>query len=70
MNAPDRRARGQGVALALASLYAPHRLGRASGLAPGEKTAPLPGDEIVPDPLWQSTRAITIDAPPEELWPP
>lgn len=64
-----RRARGQRVALALASLYALHRLGRASGLAPGEETAALPGDEIVPDPLWQSTRAITIDAPPEEVWP-
>ena len=30
---------------------------------------PLPGDEIVPRPLWASTRAITIDAPPEQVWP-
>jgi hypothetical protein len=69
MNAPERRAHGQRVVLALASLYALHRLGRASGLASGEETAALPGDEIVPDPLWQSTRAITIDAPPEQVWP-
>ena len=29
----------------------------------------LPGDAIVVEPMWQSTRAITIDAPPEEVWP-
>ena len=29
----------------------------------------LPGDEEVPEPDWQSTRAITIDAPPERVWP-
>jgi hypothetical protein len=45
------------------------RLGRGSGLAPGEATDALPGDEIVTDPMWQSTRAITIKAPPEQVWP-
>lgn len=34
-----------------------------------EATEPLPGDEIVPNPRFQSTRAITIDAPPERVWP-
>ncbi len=29
----------------------------------------LPGDEIVSNPMWQSTRAITIAAPPEQVWP-
>lgn len=57
------------TAAALAGLYALHRLGRRSGLAPGEATGALPGDELVAQPGWQSTRAITIDAPPERVWP-
>jgi hypothetical protein len=28
-----------------------------------------PGDELVPDPAFESTRAITIDAPAEAVWP-
>ena len=34
-----------------------------------ELREPLPGDELVPDPAFQSTRAVTIDAPPEAVWP-
>jgi hypothetical protein len=34
-----------------------------------EATEPLPGDDLVPHPSVQSTRAITIDAPPERVWP-
>lgn len=29
----------------------------------------MPGDELIPDPMLNSTRAITIDAPPEAIWP-
>jgi Polyketide cyclase / dehydrase and lipid transport len=29
----------------------------------------LPGDEIVPRPSWQSTRAIDVAAPVEQVWP-
>jgi hypothetical protein len=29
----------------------------------------MPGDELVPRPKITSTRAITIDAPPREVWP-
>ena len=29
----------------------------------------LPGDELTPPPVEQNTRAITIAAPPEEVWP-
>src|SRR3712207_1932538 len=29
----------------------------------------LPGDELVPQPTFQSTRAITIAATPEQIWP-
>ena len=29
----------------------------------------MPGDELVPEPDLQSTRAVTIDAPPAAVWP-
>ena len=34
-----------------------------------ERSTPLPGDELVPDPGIQTTRAVTIDAPVDEVWP-
>jgi hypothetical protein len=39
------------------------------GATAEEAADPLPGDELVPDPLMQSTRAIGIDAPRAEVWP-
>ena len=35
----------------------------------GESQRRLPGDDLIPRPNAQSTRAITIDAPPEAVWP-
>ena len=34
-----------------------------------EQRRPLPVDDLVPDALFTSTHAITIDAPPEQVWP-
>jgi hypothetical protein len=34
-----------------------------------ELTKPLPGDELVEHPAVQSTRAVTVEAPPEAVWP-
>jgi hypothetical protein len=34
-----------------------------------EVAAPMPGDEQLHRPAYRSTRAITIDAPPERVWP-
>jgi hypothetical protein len=51
------------------SWLAVRRLGRVSGATDLEVEAPLPGDEIVAHPLWESTRAITVDVPAEEVWP-
>lgn len=34
-----------------------------------EIEADLPGDDLVPDPTTTTTRAITIDAVPEAIWP-
>jgi hypothetical protein len=39
------------------------------GTVPGEIRASLPGDEIVPNAVGQETRAITIAAPIERVWP-
>ena len=39
------------------------------GATESEATAPLPGDEQVPDPAGQTTRAVTIDAPVDDVWP-
>ncbi|MBZ4420241.1 hypothetical protein [Myxococcus sp. RHSTA-1-4] len=39
------------------------------GANPAEVTRALPGDGIVPNPVGGSTRAITIDARPEDVWP-
>jgi hypothetical protein len=38
------------------------------GASPSEACEPLPGDDLVPAPRIQSTRAITIDAPAQSVW--
>ena len=38
------------------------------GASPAEAAMPLAGDEMIPNPTMQSTRAITIQAPPEKVW--
>jgi hypothetical protein len=39
------------------------------GLTNGEVGRSLPGDDLVPIPKVEYTQAITIEAPPEEVWP-
>ena len=39
------------------------------GATDAESTEPLPGDELVPDPDLMATRAITIHANVENVWP-
>src|SRR5215207_8825247 len=39
------------------------------GAMPDEVSRPLPGDDLVTRPTFNATRAISIDAPPEEIWP-
>jgi hypothetical protein len=45
------------------------RFWRTWGVDPKEATRPLAGDEIVPTPTAVETRGITIDAPPQAVWP-
>lgn len=39
------------------------------GATDAEVRASLPGDELVPSPRAQSTWAVTIEAPPDAVWP-
>jgi hypothetical protein len=34
-----------------------------------ESTTPMPGDDLIPNPLTTTTRAIRINAPVEKVWP-
>jgi hypothetical protein len=42
---------------------------RRWGTTRAEARRPLPGDALVPRPDYETTRAITIEAPPEAVWP-
>ncbi len=50
-----------------APLY--RRWHRHWGATPSEISASVPGDELLPHAQFRSTRAITIDAPPDAVWP-
>ncbi len=39
------------------------------GATDAERTAPMPGDEIVGGARYRTTRAVTVEAPPEQVWP-
>ncbi|MGZ5398388.1 MAG: hypothetical protein ACXWDM_00145 [Nocardioides sp.] len=39
------------------------------GATAAEVCSQMPGDDLVPCPAFTATRAITIDAPPEAVWP-
>ena len=60
-----------GARIAAAILTAPVLRGPHNrwGATPAEVSAAMPGDELVPEPKITSTRAITINAPPQEVWP-
>lgn len=74
-----RRARGRAhplrrlALLGIASVLAYARFIRPWhskwGATTDEVLAWMPGDEDIPDPNYHTTRAITIDAPPEDVWP-
>ncbi|HEU0026431.1 MAG TPA: hypothetical protein VFQ25_04885 [Ktedonobacterales bacterium] len=58
------------VALAGACAYMMlRRLGNRWGATDAETREPLPGDEMVPHPVVQTTHAVTIGAPVAEVWP-
>ncbi len=60
-----------GAARIAASALSPFRRRARSHWGLDEATASrqLPGDELVPEPLWSYTHGIEIDAPAERVWP-
>jgi hypothetical protein len=42
---------------------------RRWGARPGEPDPSLPGEDLIPDPAWDYTHAVSIAAPPEQVWP-
>jgi hypothetical protein len=42
---------------------------RTWGARPDEIAAAMPGDDLLPRAQYVATRAITVSAPPEEVWP-
>jgi len=42
---------------------------RRWGATPQEAACPLPGDDLIPDPLYATTHAISVKAAAEDVWP-
>jgi hypothetical protein len=55
------------LALVVWFVYRPWAL--SWGATDEEVARAMPGDELVLDPSFCATRAVTIDAPPEQIWP-
>jgi hypothetical protein len=45
------------------------RHGKRGGATDAEVHASLPGDEVIPHPMAETTHAVTIEALPSEVWP-
>lgn len=60
-----------GAARMAAAVATPGRRGIRSTWGAGTALAsrPHPGDDLVPRPQWGWTHAITVDAPPQAVWP-
>jgi hypothetical protein len=58
-----------GLLATMAGGYLLRREGMRWGATDEEVHRPLPGDEVVPHPLLETTHAVTIDASAEEIWP-
>lgn len=56
-----------GIALALITPFL-RRWRVRWGATPAEVSMTLPGDHFVPKPRWTYTHAVTVDAPPAEVW--
>jgi hypothetical protein len=57
------------LALTGAGWMALHRLGRTYGTTRAERLHALPGDDFVEDAQIVASHAITVAAPPEDVWP-
>jgi hypothetical protein len=69
-----RRAVAAGIPIVVGGLAASYPLAWREwcltwGATPDEAARAMPGDDLLADPDVQTTRAITIDAPPSAVWP-
>lgn len=58
-----------GLAAAVSAGYLLRRQGKRWGASDEEVYRPLPGDDLVPHPILETTHAITIHAPASSIWP-
>ena len=54
---------------ALAGRFCPQPAQSRWGATSAEQQMPLPGEDLVPAPLVHTTHAVTINAPPQQVWP-
>ncbi len=62
----------EGAALIVWNMVATPFIGRRRlrwGTVGTEATDSLPGDGLVPEPKWSHTLGVTVDAPPQAVWP-
>ena len=45
------------------------RLSQRTGVTDAEAHGTLPGDEVIAHPMVEWTRGVTVQAPPERIWP-
>jgi hypothetical protein len=57
------------LSLALAAMVGVRRISRRSGVTNSELRQSLPGDDVMPQPKVEWTRATTIKSPPDQVWP-
>lgn len=57
------------LSLALSAVFAVRRISRRSGAKNSEIRESLPGDDLILRPKVEWTRATTIKAPPDHVWP-
>jgi hypothetical protein len=58
-----------GLLAAASGAYLLRRLGKRWGATDNEVHRPLPGDDLVPHPMLETTHAISIAASPSDIWP-
>jgi hypothetical protein len=58
-----------GLLAAASGAYLLRRMGRRWGASDDEVHRSMPGDELIPHPMVESTHAITIQASAAEVWP-
>jgi hypothetical protein len=63
------RARGHFVAATVVGYALYRRWQIRWGATDAEVDAAMPGDDVVPLPLFTATRALCVAAPPERVWP-